>query len=107
MTGTTIFISIVLFHFIFDLLSILMMMANIKKVELIKTFIKIFFLTKIFVYRLNYGLSVPFLFDQDKGFTENMAKKTSSGILSNTKIVNFVECAEHFFGQSVFIHFCC
>ena len=60
----------VLFHLIFELLGIFMVMINIIKIELINTaencWLSIFSVRIVF-YQLNYFLSIPFLFGQDQG----------------------------------------
>ena len=62
--------SFFLFHLIFELLGIFMVMINIIKIELINTaencWLSILSVRIVF-YQLNYFLSIPFLFGQDQG----------------------------------------
>ena len=61
--------SFFLFHLIFELLGIFMVMINIIKIELINNtencWLNIFSIRDVF-YQLNYFLSIPFSFGQDQ-----------------------------------------
>ena len=93
-TYMTSLISIAMFRFIFDLLSILMVMINIKKIELINATVRrlsnlvsvkyIFLPTKLWLIHSIFVWSKP-------SFYVKYFKKSCSSIFSSNKIFNFVE----------------
>ena len=97
MTDMKSLISIVLFHFIFNLLSIFMVMINIKKIELMNATeswsSNLFSVKNIFLPSKLWLIHSIFIWSRPSVYIKYIQKSCSS-ILSSSKIFNFVEYVE-------------